>query len=82
MRNVPEEAKVELLRMLGYDSDGTWVLDSAGARVLDRYSKQPVRLNHMIIMPGSTIILEDSDLSVAQYFEEFGDKGFDVAGAA
>jgi len=44
-----------------------------GKRVLDKYTDEPIMLDRMIIVPGSVIILDNNPLSIALYFEEFGD---------
>ena len=41
--------------------------------MLDQYANVPVRLDNMMILPGSAIILDDNPLSVASYFEDHGD---------
>jgi hypothetical protein len=61
------------LQELGFKSDGTFVLDKKDERVLDRYTGEPVRLNNMAILPGSTVILDDNPLSIAAFLEEHGD---------
>lgn len=73
LKQVSKESKILLLKELGYDSDGEVVLDSSGNKILDRYLEIPVRVENMVIFPGSEIILDDNELSVSKYFEEFGD---------
>jgi hypothetical protein len=68
-----KESKILLLSELGYDSDGMFVLDSSGRKVLDRYIEKPIKIDNMVIFPGSTIILDDNPLSIISYIEEFGD---------
>jgi hypothetical protein len=70
---MPLECKILLLQELGFSSDGTFVLDKTGERMLDRYTTEPVRIDNMAILPGSTIILDDNPLSVSSFLEEFGD---------
>jgi len=72
LRDVSVESKIELLKELGYDSDGTYIIKD-GERVFDKYTEEDIRLDDMIIVPGSTLILDGSPLSVASYFEEYGD---------
>ena len=73
LKEVSKESKILLLKELGYDSDGEFVLDSKGNKVLDKYLEIPVQINNMVILPGSEIILDDNELSISKYFEEFGD---------
>ncbi len=73
LKQVSLNSKILLLKELGYDSDGEFVLDSHGKKVNDVYLEIPVRINNMVIFPGSTIILDDNELSIALYLEEHGD---------
>ena len=72
LKGVSKESKIELLRQLGYESDGTYVLKD-GKPVIDEGVGSKVTLDNMIILPGSTVVLVDSPLSIATYFEEHGD---------
>lgn len=76
LKEAPKEAKILILKELGYNSDGEFVLDSKGKKVIDKYIKIPVKLDNMIIFPGSEIILDDNELSVSSYVEEFGEDAF------
>ena len=73
MKTMPKEVKIELLRELGYDSDGTFVLEKTGEQHLDRYIGELINLDNMVIFPGSAIILDNNPLSISSYLEEFGD---------
>ncbi len=73
LKTAPKEVKVLILKELGYDSDGEFVTDKHGKKVLDRYLEVPVKIETMVIFPGSTIILDDNELSISSYLEEFGD---------
>ena len=73
LKNISKESKISLLKELGYNSDGEFVLNSQGERVLDRYIEIEVKIDNMVILPGSTIILDDNELSISSYLEEFGD---------
>jgi len=73
LKEVSLNSKIALLKELGFNSDGEYVLDSRGQRVIDKYIDMPVKVTNMAIFPGSTIILNDNELSVSLYFEEFGD---------
>ena len=65
--------KILLLKELGYKSDGIFVLDQNGERVIDKYINEPVKINNMLILPGSTIILDNNPLSIASYLQEHPD---------
>ena len=73
LKKVSKESKILLLKELGYDSDGEFVLDIKGNKILDKYLEIPVKIDNMVILPGSEIILDDNELSIAKYLEEFGD---------
>jgi hypothetical protein len=73
IKEMPLHFKILLLQELGFGSDGTYVLDKLGDRVLDIYTKEPVRIENMAILPGSTIILDNNPLSIASYLEEHED---------
>lgn len=73
LREVSENSKIALLKELGFDSDGTYVLDGNGNKIIDKYIEMPVKITNMAIFPGSTIILDDNGLSISLYLEEFGD---------
>lgn len=71
LQNVPKESKEKLLIALGYSTDGIFVLSPDGKRVKDKYIDVDVTLSNMLILPGSTIILDNNPLSVASYLEEY-----------
>jgi hypothetical protein len=71
IKDMPIELKKELLKKLGYSSDNIYVLDSNGNKLKDRYIDEEVKISNMIIVPGSTIILDNNPLSIACYLEEY-----------
>jgi len=73
LEKLPKEQKIKLLRALGYDSDGQFVLDSSGNRVRDKYTDDEVTLTNMLLFPGSTVVLDNNPLSIAEYLEEHPD---------
>ena len=73
LKEVSINSKIALLKGLGFNSDGEYVLDSEGNKVMDRYIDIPVKVENMVILPGSTIILDDNILSLSCYMEEFPD---------
>ena len=71
--DVPREVQVEFLRELGFTVEDNFILDVAGGRVLDRYTKIPVRVDNLLVVPGSTLLLDNNPISIASYFEEYGE---------
>lgn len=68
---MPRNLKIQLLKELGFNSDGTYVTDLNGNRVLDKYTSDPVQIDNMAILPRSTIILDDNPLSIMLYLDEY-----------
>ena len=73
LKEMPLDFKIALLRELGYDSDGTFVIEKNGKKHEDRYTNEPIRLDNMVILPGSTVILDNNPLSITSFLEEFCD---------
>ena len=73
IKDMPKKLKIALVKELGYDSDGIFVLKKDGEKYLDKYTGEPVRIDNMFIYPGSTIILDNNFLSVNAFFEDYGD---------
>lgn len=73
LKNEPIEVKVAILEKMGYSSDGTFILDPKGNMVIDPYIDEAVRIDNMVILPGSEIILDSNPLSFAGYFEDHGE---------
>ena len=73
IKGMPTPLKIILLNELGYDSDGTFVLNKKGGKCVDRYTNEPIKISNMAIFPGSTIILDNNSLSISSFLEEFGD---------
>lgn len=71
LKTLSDEDKVLLLKELGLDTDGTYVL-KGGERVNDKYLGVPVRVDNMLIFPGSAIVLDDNEVSIAMYLQEYG----------
>lgn len=74
IREMPIEARTELVRQLGYSVDGHQILKD-GQPALDPFVGEPVTLDNMAIVPGSVILMLDDSVSFAAYFEEHGDWG-------
>ena len=73
LKEVSMNSKLLLLKELGHGSDGEFVLDANGEKTIDRYAEIPVRVNNMVILPESTVILDNNEFSIASYLEEFGE---------
>jgi len=73
MKEIPHEVKIALLKELGYDSDGVFVLDTKKEKVVDKYINEQILVDNMFIYPGSTIILDNNPLSITSFLEEYGD---------
>ena len=73
IRDMPYDARVLLLKELGYDADEDgFVLDtSSGKRVTDKYIEREVKVDNMVIVRGSTLILDDNPISIASYVDEY-----------
>lgn len=74
IKDMPTELKIRLVKELGYNSDGKYVLDKQGQPFLDKYTSDPVEINNMAILPGSTIIINDNPLSIMLYLDEYEDE--------
>ena len=74
LRKLSIDDKILLLRELGFDSDGSFVLNKEGEQITDKYLGIPIKIENMLILPGSTIILDDNELSITLYLREYGDE--------
>ena len=72
LKGVSKESKIQLLRELGYDSDGRYVLKE-GEPLVDEAVGEKVTLDNMLVLPGSEVVIADNPLSIAAYFEKHGD---------
>jgi hypothetical protein len=73
IKEMPTEAKILLLKKLGYGSDGKFVLLKNGKKHVDKYTGDPIEIGNMFIFPGSTIIIDNNPLSISLFLEEYGD---------
>ena len=72
IKDLPRDLKILLLKELSYDSDGIFVLKD-GKQHKDMYTDEPIKIDNMFIYPGSTIILDNNELSITAFFEDYGD---------
>ena len=73
LEHIPREVKLKILAELGYGSEDSVHVTKDGHVVLDKYIEEPVKIENMIILPGSTLILDNNSLSIQSYLEEYGD---------
>lgn len=73
IKDMPKPLKIMLLKELGYNSDGRFVLDKKGEKLSDRYTHELITIDNMAIFPGSIIVLDNNSLSISSFLEEFGD---------
>ena len=73
LKDVSLNSKILLLKELDYESDGIFILDKEGKKILDKYIEVPVKIENMVILPGSEVILDDNEFSIASYLEEYGE---------
>ncbi len=73
LKGIAKESKVQILKKLGYDSDGNIVLKKDKKPFIDKYTNNTIKLEDMLILPGSAIVLSNDELSLIGYMEEYGD---------
>jgi len=73
LKQFTDEEKIFLIKELGYQTDGTYALDKKGEKIKDKYIDIPIKLSRMLILPGSSLLLDDNELSVTLYLKEYGD---------
>ncbi|MFH0927430.1 MAG: hypothetical protein V1822_02515 [Candidatus Micrarchaeota archaeon] len=72
IRDMPYDLRVLLLQELGYNADNKgYVIDNDGKRIVDKYVEREVTVKNMVIVPGSTLILDDNPISIASYVDEY-----------
>jgi hypothetical protein len=73
LKGEPIVLRIAILKRMGYESDGTFIFDSNGHKVIDPYIDEPVKIDNMLILQGSEIILDSNPLSLTGYFEDHGE---------
>ncbi|MDG6989504.1 MAG: hypothetical protein JRN21_09355 [Nitrososphaerota archaeon] len=76
LKHVPDQVKTKLLNYLGFAVDKEGFVTKDGRRVVDKYSGEEVTMDNMDIMPGrrgDAVILDHNILSLASYFDEYGE---------
>jgi hypothetical protein len=72
LKDAPLEFRLALLNAMDMQlhGDGVHVVRSDGSKVLDPYVNEWIRVDHMMILPGSVTLLDDNLVSVACYLED------------
>jgi hypothetical protein len=73
LKNISVESRIALLREIGYDSDGIYVLNTDKTKKIDVYIDEPIKVSNVAILPGSLVVIDDNPVSIAAYLEEHGD---------
>lgn len=72
IKDMPYDLRVLLLQELGYNADKNgFVINSDGKRIRDKYIDEEVKVTNMIVVPGSTLILDDNPISISSYIDEY-----------
>jgi len=72
IKDMPYDTKILLLKELGYSvDDEQYVLKSDGKRLKDKYADIEILAAKAIIVPGSTLVLDDNPASLSAYMEEY-----------
>ena len=66
---IDNNQRSRILEKLGYgiDSEG-FVLDKNNKRVICKYSEKDIHISYAAILPGSTILINATPITMAQYF--------------
>ncbi|HKZ63081.1 MAG TPA: hypothetical protein VJ400_01425 [Thermoplasmata archaeon] len=71
--DIPMDVRVQVIQELGYVVKDEVICDSTGSPVMDRYTRVPVRFDNLLIVWGSDLLLDNNPISIASYFEEYGE---------
>ena len=74
-----DEQKLVLLKSLDYDVDNNgYIVDKNNKKVLCQYSNHPVLFKNASILPGSTVIVNTSLITISEYISEYLEPDEDV----
>ena len=74
-----DEQKLVLLKSLDYNvDDNDYIVDKNNKKVICRYSNQPVLFKNASILPGSTVIVNTSLITISEYISEYLESDEDV----
>lgn len=67
-----DEQKLVLLRSLDYNLDSmSFIVDPNGDKVICPYSNRPVKFKDASILPGSTVIINTSLITLSEYITDY-----------
>ena len=74
-----DEQKLILLKSLDYDVDNhDYIVDKNNKKVICRYSNQHVLFKNASILPGSTVIVNTSLITISEYISDYLEPDEDV----
>ena len=64
--------KTVLLKALDFNIDiNGYILDTMGKKIICPYSKTPVKFDTVSILPGSTILINTSLITLSEYISDY-----------
>jgi len=80
--SLSDEQKLVLLKSLDYDVDHNgYIVDKNNKKVMCKYSNQPVLFKNASILPGSTVIVNTSLITISEYISDYLEADEDVLDA-
>ncbi len=77
-----DEQKLVLLKSLDYDVDyNGYIVDKNNKKVICKYSNQPILFKNASILPGSTVIVNTSLITISEYISDYLEPDEDVLDA-
>ena len=73
LNDVSKDSKEALLKELGYDTDGTYIYNEKSRKVKDKYTGEYVLMESLVLLGGSTVIINNDPYSLISYTEEYGE---------
>ena len=73
LKGKSKDFKIALLRELGYNSDGMYILKKNGDALLDKYTNEAVCLDNFAILTSKNnkvVILDCNPLSISSFLED------------
>ncbi|MDO8634573.1 MAG: hypothetical protein Q7K34_04750 [archaeon] len=69
---INEQNKQVILEIFNLSVDKeNYILDENKTRIVCRYSKEPIKLENLAIMPGSEIKINNYSYCISEYINEF-----------